>query len=113
LLARPYRFTGEVWADFLLLRQRLAQGDLEGALALYGGPLLPGSEAPGVVELREELWSLLKAALRVQGQPEQFFELALQEDDPELWEMALAGLPATDPRRALLEARLRRFWASG
>lgn len=112
LLARPYRFSGEVWADFLLLRQRLAQGDLEGALALYGGPLLPGSEAPGVVELREELWSLLKAALQVQGQPEQFFELALQEDDPELWEMALAGLPATDPRRALLEARLRRFWAS-
>lgn len=113
LLGRPYRLPGGVWADFLEVRERLLRRDLSGALALYGGPLLPGSEAPGVVELREELWSLLKAALQSWGTPEQIYELALQENDPELWQMALERLPKGDPRRALLEARLKRFFASG
>jgi tetratricopeptide (TPR) repeat protein len=107
----PYRLPPGAWADFLEVRRRLLQPDLEGALALYAGPLLPGSEAPGVVELRQDLWDLLKAALHHQGSPEQIFETALQEDDPELWQAALDRLSKGDTRRALLEARLRRFLA--
>lgn len=109
ILGRPYRLYGTVWADFLVVRDRLLQWDLSGALALYGGPLLPGSEAPGVVELREELWSLIKTALHSRGTPEQVYEVALLENDPELWHMASERLPETDPRQALLKARLKRF----
>jgi tetratricopeptide (TPR) repeat protein len=111
LQGNPYRLPPGAWADFLEVRRRLLQPDLEGALALYAGPLLPGSEAPGVLELRQELWDLLKAALHDQGSPEQIFEMALQEDDPELWQAALDRLSRSDTRRALMEARLRRFLA--
>ncbi|RIH85644.1 hypothetical protein Mlute_01536 [Meiothermus luteus] len=111
LLSRPYQLNCTVWADFIDVRERLLQGDLAGALALYGGPFLPGSEAPGAVELREELWSLIKTTLASQGTPGQIYELAFQENDPELWQMALERLPNDDPRQALLKARLKRFLA--
>jgi len=88
------------------------KGLLEAALALCGGPLLPRSEAPGVLEAREELPAPLKATLLAQGSPQHSFETALQEYDPEFWEAALARLPTADPRRLLLETRLSRFLES-
>ncbi|MBO1438408.1 hypothetical protein [Meiothermus sp. CFH 77666] len=109
LLSHPYRLDGTVWADFLEAREILLQGNLSEALALYGGPLLPGSEAPGVVELREELWNLVVHALDRHGTPEQIYEMALKENDPVLWQMASERLPQADPRLALMQARLRRF----
>jgi len=112
LASRPYRLLGRVWADFVTLRERLLQGNLEGALALYGGPLLPGSEAPVVVEAREELSSLLKKTLLSQGAIQPAFELAMQEEDPEFWEALLAQILPGDPRRTLLEARWQRFWSA-
>ncbi|WP_027877034.1 hypothetical protein [Meiothermus cerbereus] len=112
LQARPYRLATVVWADFLVARERLLQKDLAGALSLYRAPLLPGSEAPGVVELREELWNVLKQALCDLGTPEQIYEMALQENDPELWHLAIERLPRADPRWVLSQARLARFLAA-
>jgi len=112
LVSRPYRILGGVWADFVTVRERLLRGNLEGALALFGGPLLPGSNAPVVLEAREELWSLLKKTLLSQGSSQQAFETAMQEEDPEFWESVLAQLTPGDPRRALLETRLKRFWST-
>ncbi len=112
LESRPYRLSGVVWADFLALRERLTRNDLEGALALYGGPLLPGSDAPGVSEAREELSTLLKTAVLAYGSPQQIFELALQEQDPAFWNSALGRMPPNDPRRTILEAKLRGFLES-
>jgi tetratricopeptide (TPR) repeat protein len=112
LASRPYRLLGGVWADFVTLRERLLQGNLEGALALFGGPLLSGSDAPVVLESREELWSLLKKTLLFKGSSQQAFELAMQEEDPEFWESVLVQLTPGDPRRALLETQLKRFWSN-
>jgi len=112
LASRPYRLSGRVWADFVTVRERLLRGNLEGAVALYGGPLLPGSEAPVVIEAREELSSLLKKTLLSRGAIQPAFELAMQEEDPEFWEALLAQIHPGDPRRALLETRLKRFWSA-
>lgn len=112
ILSHPYRLRETVWADFIEVRERLLRGDIDGAFALYSGPLLPGSEAPGVVELREELWSLIVHTLRIRGTPEQIYEMALRENDPELWQMAAERMPETDPRQTLLKARLQRFLAT-
>ncbi|TFU25198.1 hypothetical protein [Thermus tengchongensis] len=105
----PYRLPPGYWADFLEVRTRLLRRDLEGALALYGGPLLPGSEAPGVVGLREELWQMLKSVTLSSGSADLMVELALQEEDPEFWELARERLDPGDPRRALLEAKIKHY----
>ncbi|WP_027882644.1 hypothetical protein [Meiothermus rufus] len=112
VVSRPYRLSGRVWADFVELRERLLRGNLLGALALYGGPLLPGSDAPVVTEAREEISSLLKKTLLSQGAIQQAFELAMQEEDPEFWQAILAQLRPGDPHRVLLEARWQRFWST-
>lgn len=112
VVGRPYRLSGRVWADFVELRERLLRGNLQGALALYGGPLLPDSEAPVVTEAREEISSLLKKTLLSQGAIQQAFELAMQEEDPEFWQAILTQLHPGDPRRVLLEARWQRFWSA-
>lgn len=105
----PYRLPPGYWADFLEVRTRLLRRDLEGALALYGGPLLPGSEAPGVVGLREELWQMLKSVTLSSGSADLMVELVLQEEDPEFWELARERLDPGDPRRALLEAKIKHY----
>ncbi|HEX6621179.1 MAG TPA: GAF domain-containing protein [Solirubrobacteraceae bacterium] len=53
--AKPYRLLADVTADFLAVEERLARGDLEGALSAYRGPLLPASGAPRIEQARDEL----------------------------------------------------------
>ncbi|MBO1753099.1 transcriptional regulator [Actinotalea sp. BY-33] len=61
--SRPYRLAGELTTDLDLVRARLDRGDAAGAVAAYAGPVLPRSQAPGVVALREELAAEMAAAL--------------------------------------------------
>jgi hypothetical protein len=94
--------------------EALRQGDLKGALALYRGPLLPWSQAPGVEALRLELEEALKRAVLAQGEVESFFLLAERlGEDLEVWEALLERLLPQDPRRPIVQARvarLRREW---
>ncbi|WP_250445737.1 helix-turn-helix domain-containing protein, partial [Actinotalea sp. C106] len=52
--SRPYRVAGELTTDVDMVRARLDRGAVAGAVAAYAGPVLPPSQAPGVVALREE-----------------------------------------------------------
>jgi hypothetical protein len=70
LASRPYRLTCDVTSDWAAVSAQLAAGNLAEALRLYRGPVLPRSEAPGVVELREDLDRALRAAILASGQPE-------------------------------------------
>ena len=96
------------------LAELIARGELESAVALYRGPLLPTSDVPAVKELREHLTESLRLAVLGANDPELVFALAERMgDDLELWEAA-AGLKADDPRRAVAVAsveRTRRRWA--
>jgi len=65
--SRPYRLSDrpgdQLRTDVDDVRARLAVGDVAGAVEAYRGPVLPRSEAPGVVALRAELDAELRAAL--------------------------------------------------
>ncbi|PWU48271.1 diguanylate cyclase, partial [Micromonospora globispora] len=61
--SRPYRLRGSVRADFRTVTDLLERGDPAGALQAYQGPLLPGSDAPGVARLRRLVDGQLRAAV--------------------------------------------------
>ncbi|WP_241374266.1 hypothetical protein [Thermus arciformis] len=106
----PYRLENPPPSDLGAFLKALSRGDLEGALALYQGPLLPWSQAPGVEELRLELEEALKQAVLAQGDTENLFLLAERlGEDLEVWEALLERLPPEDPRLPIARARVERL----
>lgn len=117
LTSRPYKIAVPFRADFLDLMAYLEQGRVRQALNLYRGPLLPASEAPAVVELREHIEESLRQAVLSSGDHEAMLELANRTDskDLELLEAAASHMPPNDPQSPLLRARIRqiqRDWES-
>jgi hypothetical protein len=107
--AKPYRLLADVTADFLVVEERLARGDLEGALSAYRGPLLPASEAPRIEQARDELEGALQRAARG-GSAEQLWawlQTAPGREDPLAMAEFVHGADPADPRRPVVVARLR------
>jgi hypothetical protein len=107
LARRPYRLSSEVTSDWAAVSAQVAVGDLAEALRLYRGPLLPHSEAPGVVELREDLDRALRSAILASGQPE--FMVAWTRSrsgasDLEMWQRLCTVLPRSSPLRPIAVA---------
>ncbi|GAB5601768.1 hypothetical protein FJNA_02920 [Thermus sp. FJN-A] len=110
LQSHPYRLAQALSADFLEVGEALVQGNLRRALALYRGPLLPRSQAPGVEALRGELEGALRRAVLARGDTESLFLLAERlGEDLEVWEALLERLPPQDPRRPIAQARVERL----
>ena len=111
----PYRLDLSYEADFLTLETLLRKGHLRAGLELYKGSLLPKSDAPGIVELRDTLEELLRQAALTSRDPDALLNLSEHfSEDLELWEASLAALPEHDPRRALAAAMQKRVletWA--
>jgi tetratricopeptide (TPR) repeat protein len=106
----PYRWCVPFTADVVEVGERLAAGRAREAIALWQGPLLPGSDAPGVREARAALEENLRQAALHSGDPDALYDLASRVgDDLELWEAAASSLPTGDPRLALARARCRRL----
>jgi hypothetical protein len=55
LIAAPYRLVADVEADFLEVDRLVRAGELGAASRRYGGPLLPASTVPRIVQARERL----------------------------------------------------------
>jgi GAF domain len=113
--ARPYRLAATVRADFLEVERRLGEGDVAGALDAYRGPLLPDSAAPRIVQAREELADALARAARDGSAACLWRWLQLEEgrEDPPAMGAFLDAVDRTDPRHAVIAARLgslRRRW---
>ncbi|MGH3311798.1 MAG: GAF domain-containing protein [Streptomyces sp.] len=108
--SRPYRLRQPPRTDHVAVLDALAAGDLPAALAAYRGPLLPLSEAPGVMRLRRQLEDRLRHALLAGRDPvllEEWVRAPWGEDDLEMWEALLAGRPARDPLRVAFASRVR------
>lgn len=109
---RPYRLLSPIEADFLQLQEALERNQLYQALALYQGPLLPRSQAPGIELLRHRIEEQLKEAVLQQPDLELLYRLAQQiPDDLTLWEALLHRLPPQDPRHPAVWAWVRRLSA--
>ncbi|MEU1678883.1 GAF domain-containing protein [Micromonospora zamorensis] len=107
--SRPYRLRGTVRADFTTLAHRLDQGDAAGALDAYSGPLLPGSDAPGVTRLRRLIDGHLRAAVLATADPAllaAWTATPAGADDLVAWQALARALPVGAPRRPLALARI-------
>jgi hypothetical protein len=105
----PYRLKGHVDSDAARIKALLERGEVSEAAARYDGPLLPHSEAPGVVREREALDRWLRHAVMTAGDREALWSWARSasgQDDLAAWKAVLSRLDFADPRRSLAAARV-------
>ena len=69
LESRPYRIGLDVRCDVSEVLRRLRAGDVAGAIDLYGGELLPGSESPALTEFGNFVTVAVRDALRADPHP--------------------------------------------
>ncbi len=106
--SRPYRLTEPMAADFRSVSDLVRGGSIGAALRTYPGPLLPGSESPGIVRLRGQVDDLVRDAVLHTGDYAMLERWATSpsgEDDLEAWESLLAGTPAGSPRHGRVATR--------
>jgi hypothetical protein len=110
--SRPYRLPIDLGQDAAQVLSCLQRGAHRIALEIYKGAVLPHSEAPGIVELREKVSALLREAVLNDGSAEALLKYAgLPEakDDVDVRRTALRLLPPRSPKRAAVVAELERL----
>lgn len=110
LQSRPYRLSGPVELDAQRVVSAVAAGDRSTALDVYGGTLLPLSDAPGILQIRDEVSTLMREAMLQDASADQLWRyLQLEEasHDFEVVMTALRVLPPESPQRAVLIARMQ------
>jgi hypothetical protein len=109
---KPYRIIADVTGDITDVQAALRRGDVRAALDVYAGPLLARSDAPAVRAERDELDATLRRAALSSADPELLWRFALTSvgaEDLEIFEALATGLPAADPRLAIVSSRLERL----
>ena len=112
--SRPYRLTSALETDACQIRLLLQRGAHRAAVAAYLGDVLPGSTAPGIEAIRDELRAALRERVLSDSSLDvllAYLESDLGHDDLEAWQLALKLLPARSPRRALAVARIEALQA--
>jgi transcriptional regulator of acetoin/glycerol metabolism len=108
LTSRPYRLTMPITTDVDAVLAAVGHGDVTGALAAYGGDLMPGTNSPALAELGEYVAVAVREALLADPQPAavvRYSELAPY--DAEVIEVCLAHLgDRPHPTKPLLKGRL-------
>jgi hypothetical protein len=108
LASRPYRLLMPVRTDVEDVLALLQSGDVAGAVAAYGGDLLPGTNAPALVDLAEYVAVSVREALLGSPTPTAVLRYSeLAPHDTEVVERCLAALGERDhPAKPLLKGRL-------
>jgi len=104
--------TADIDADFRDVQRLLRAGRAREAADTYAAPLLPRSEAPGIVQDRAELDGWVRSAVLTADDREALWawlESASGSDDVPAWKRFLADLDYDDPRRPLAVTRLARL----
>ncbi|MGI5129941.1 GAF domain-containing protein [Pseudonocardia sp. CA-107938] len=110
--SRPYRLPRDLRCDWHDVQDALEDGRIGDALRAYRGPLLPQSDAPGVVERRERLELRLRTALIASGDLELMAAWTRSRwgaDDLQMWQHQTALLPASAPLRRIALSEVRRL----
>ena len=114
LHSRPYRLLIDVEPDFVAVTRLLEAGQVAEALDAYTGPLLPSSDAPGVVRLRRRVENELRTAVLTSGDPrlvQSWVGTPWGSDDLELWQAYEKLLPVSSPARRLVTQRAHQLAA--
>ena len=104
-----YRLTCDLETDAQRVERLLAAGAVREAAEAYGGPLLPESDAPGIVAAREHLDGWLRQAVMTADDAEALWAWVCTDggrEDIGAWKRLLASLEFRDPRRSLAAARV-------
>ncbi|AKU16060.1 GAF domain-containing protein [Luteipulveratus mongoliensis] len=112
LRSRPYRLHADLVTDWTAIEARLAVGDVIGAVRAYRGPLLPHSDAPGVVKVRDRVHLALANAVVSSGRADllsTWTRSVWGADDLTAWEALNAALPVASPMRRLAQAQVDRI----
>lgn len=115
LLSRPYRFAGDVRSDIAVVRDHLDRGRVGRAVGAYTGPVLPDSEAPAVIQIREQLHARMRNSILKHGDSDlllRFADTTFGRDDLQLWEAAEALMGPRSPRSDTVAARVNRLRGS-
>ena len=105
----PYRLRMDVELDVARVRGLLSRGAVREAAQRYEGPLLPHSEAPGIVRERDALEAWLRHAVMTADDAEALWawtQSASGRDDLAAWKRLLSNLDYGDPRRSLAASRV-------
>jgi hypothetical protein len=114
LESRPYRLRAELDTDFRTVTRLLERGRVAEALEEYAGPLLPGSDAPGITRLSRLVEGQLRLAVLVSGDRallRGWLHSPWGADDLQMWEAYATTLPPGSPARPLTAARIRQLTA--
>ncbi|MEW2521398.1 GAF domain-containing protein [Actinacidiphila alni] len=104
---RRYALTVPVSCDAAEVLRALEYGDLDAAVTHYRGPLLPMSEAPGIVAWREHLEVVVREAVLADTSPEHALRYGERAPyDVAVHEHALRLLGPGDARRGIAAGRL-------
>jgi hypothetical protein len=110
-----YRLTCDVDCDARRVEGLISAGAVREAAEAYPGPMLPGSEAPGVVRERDHLDAWLRQAVMTADDPEALWAWVQSrsgEDDLGAWKRLLTQLPYRDRRHSLCAARVSELRAA-
>ena len=108
LASRPYRLTLPARTDVDEVLALLRRGEVRAAVAAYDGDLLPGTNAPALVELAEVLAVSVREALLEQPDPAAVLRYSeLAPYDAQVIVACLSALGEREhPAKALLKGRL-------
>ncbi|TAP45252.1 helix-turn-helix domain-containing protein [Arthrobacter sp. S39] len=112
--SRPYKLSMDLVPDSGQVLSCLQRGAHRIALEIYRGAVLPRSEAPGIIDLRDRVSSLMREAVLTDGSAETLLKYAAlpeARDDVDVRTVALKLLPARSPKRAAVVADLERLEA--
>ncbi|MGO4186234.1 GAF domain-containing protein [Pseudarthrobacter sp. TAF60_1] len=112
--SRPYKLSMDLVPDSGQVLNCLQRGAHRIALEIYRGAVLPRSEAPGIIDLRDRVSSLMREAVLTDGSAETLLRYAAlpeARDDVGVRLAALRLLPARSPKRAAVVADLERLEA--
>ncbi|MCO4276444.1 transcriptional regulator [Pseudarthrobacter sp. HLT3-5] len=112
--SRPYKLTMDLVPDSGQVLNCLQRGAHRIALEIYRGAVLPRSEAPGIIDLRDRVSSLMREAVLTDGSAETLLKYAAlpeAKDDVDVRTAALKLLPPRSPKRAAVVADLERLEA--
>jgi transcriptional regulator of acetoin/glycerol metabolism len=110
--SRPYRLRLPVETDWHTVEQHLTAGRLADAMRTYRGPLLPQSDAPGIVARRDRFERQLRHAVLQAGNVDlmtAWTRARWGADDLEMWQRQHRLLPPDSPLRPIAAAEIARL----
>ena len=110
--SRPYRLHKELSCDWVSVTRAIEAGRPGEALRAYRGPLLPHSDAPGVVARREQIERRLRAAVLGAGEVDLMAAWTRSRwgaDDRDMWRRQAELAPEGTPLHAIATVELNRL----